>query len=125
MVEFSKVQLNDLIMTVNAEYLRLANGDPCRRKTLLQFGKNNKLIGSAVLINPGSSTPIGPSDHGLIKSFYNENHKGENINYNTWKRFKPDSTMRHLAKLFNGWYLGKERPLNGVIQLFNCFYLKE
>lgn len=112
-------------MKVYGEYYEKSNGEYYRRKTLLQFGDKINLIGSAVLINPGSSNPIGNAQDNLIKSFYLKNHNVQSININVWKRFAADPTMLQLAKLFNGWYLGDEKPLNGVIQLFNCFYIKE
>ncbi len=92
---------------------------------MLHLGNSSDLIGSAVLINPGSSSPLDVADIGLIESFYSQNHSDEQIDFNVWKSFNPDSTMIQLVKVFNGWYTGRERRLNGVIQLFNCFYLKQ
>ncbi|MER3374049.1 MAG: hypothetical protein RIM83_05370 [Allomuricauda sp.] len=112
-------------MKVNAEYLKKENGYHYRRKTLLQFGDGTDLIGSAVLINPGSAEPIGSAGLDFIQAFYSKNHNLELEDPTLWKSFNPDPTMLQLAKLFNGWYAGKERILSGVIQLFNCFYLKE
>ncbi|MHA7830194.1 MAG: hypothetical protein ACX93O_03780 [Flagellimonas sp.] len=112
-------------MKVYAEYFNIENGNDYRRKTLLQFGDNTDLIGSAVLINPGSAEPIGSADLNFIQAFYQKNHNLELEDLSLWKSFNPDPTMGQLAKLFNGWYAGKERTLSGVIQLFNCFYLKE
>ncbi|MFC4218984.1 hypothetical protein [Flagellimonas marina] len=112
-------------MKVYAEYFTIADCNAYRRKTLLQFGESIDLIGSAVLINPGSAEPIGNADHDLIQAFYSKNHNME-IDYSSiWKKFNPDPTMAQLTKLFNGWYAGKPKSLNGVLQLFNCFYLKE
>lgn len=112
-------------MKVYAEYFNIEDGNAFRRKTLLQFGESTDLIGSAVLINPGSAKPIEKGNHEFIESFYWKNHNIETEDHSIWKRFKPDPTMEQLAKLFNGWYAGKPKSLNGVIQLFNCFYLKE
>lgn len=112
-------------MKVYAEYFNKEDGNPYRRKTLLQFGDSTDLIGSAVLINPGSAKPIGSADLDFLQTFYRKNHNLELEDASIWKRFNPDSTMLQLAKLFNGWYVGKERSLSGVIQLFNCFYFKE
>lgn len=111
-------------MRVYAEYFINNNGKEYRKKTLLHFGNSTNLIGSAVLINPGSAKPIGDPDSEFIKSFYDENHHIKNIDTNIWKAFSPDSTMGQLEKIFNGWYLGESSELNGVIQLFNCFYFK-
>lgn len=120
-------------MKVYAEYLKGENGNEYRRKTLLQFGNSNTLIGSAVLINPGSAYPRSEVSNDFIKQFFVKNHK--NIPYQedqlfVWKEFEPDSTMWQLEKIFNGWYLSQLIdypliPLNGVIQLFNCFYVRE
>lgn len=116
-------------MNIFAEYVKLSNGKEFRKKTLLQFGDSTKLIGSAILINPGSSNPIDKIDKHVttIKSFYLENHK---INLteseiDSWKVFNIDSTMRFLTKVFNGGYIGNETKLEGIIQLFNCSYYKE
>lgn len=91
----------------------------------MQFGDSTDLIGSAVLINPGSSNPKGPSEINFIKEFYSKHHVSEPINFDLWRNFTPDSTMYQLEKLFNGWYIGKSKKMEGVIQLFNCFYFKE
>lgn len=121
-------------MRIYAEYLKSENGIEYRRKTLLQFGNSNTLIGSAVLINPGSASPKGEITNGFVDQFFLENHKNilylEDLAIYTWKEFEPDSTMRQLEKIFNGWYLSQLMdypliPLNGVIQLFNCFYVRE
>lgn len=115
-------------MEVYAEYYKLDNGQEYRKKTLLRFGNDTKLIGSAVLMNPGSAERKGEPDSKFIESFYSENHQIKEMDLENWERFDADSTMRQLEKIFNGWYVGKQREskreLNGVIQLFNCFYFK-
>mgnify|MGYP005994956925 CR=1 FL=1 len=112
-------------MKAYAEYFQLAKNKNFRRKTLLHFGDSIELIGSAVLINPGSAKPIGNPDTDLIKSFYLSNHNLNDIDCLSWKLFKPDPTMIQLSKIFNGSYIGEERELNGINQLFNCFYYIE
>lgn len=111
-------------MKVYAEYFKLDNGQEYRKKTLLHFGNGTNLIGSAVLMNPGSAKQKGEPDLKFIKSFYGENHQIKEMDLKNWKLFSPDSTMGQLEKIFNGWYIGKQRELNGVIQLFNCFYFR-
>jgi len=111
-------------MKVYAEYFKESNGKEYRKKTLLHFGEGTNLLGSAVLMNPGSAKPIGEPDSKFLKSFYGENHQITELDLKNWKTFSPDSTMGQLEKIFNGWYLGKQRELNGVIQLFNCFYFR-
>lgn len=116
-------------MNVFAEYIQLPNGQEFRKKTLLQFGNSTKLIGSAILINPGSSNPINEiGEHfNTIQSFYLENHEISILESElcNWRIFNIDSTMRFVAKVFNGGYVGDETNLEGIIQLFNCSYYKE
>jgi len=98
-----------------------------RRNTLLQFGHGWNLIGNAVLANPGSAEPISEitnEDLDLISIFYRKFHEDASIQSNNWYVFSPDSTMRFVEKIFNGWYLGRSLKLNGVIQLFNTFNIK-
>ena len=112
-------------MKVYAELI-LENNITYRRKTLLQFGESNNLIGSAVLMNLGSAKPLNYKiDLNIIENFYKENHINEIVSKELWFPFSDDSTMKFLEKIFNGWYLNKYFNLNGFIQLFNCFYYKD
>jgi len=111
-------------MRVYAEYFKESDGKEYRKKTLLHFGNSTELIGSAVLINPGSAKPIGEPDSEFIKSFYGVNHPTSKIDIDNWKTFSKDPTMDQLEKIFNGWYISEKKELNGVIQLFNCFYFR-
>ncbi|MDR1679384.1 MAG: hypothetical protein LBR81_06345 [Prevotellaceae bacterium] len=112
-------------MKVYAEFIK-EDEKEYRKKTLLQFGNSTKLIGSVVLMNPGSAKPI--KDCGqeieIVKSFFEENHKIELTNENEWYIFKADPTMRFCEKIFNGGYIGESKKLDGVIQLFNCYYYR-
>ena len=116
-------------MNVFAEYMQLPNGQEFRKKTLLQFGNSTNLIGSAILINPGSAAPVNDIDDysDTIKSFYMQNHQVilSESKLGNWKVFSADPTMRFLTKIFNGDYIGHETKLEGIIQLFNCSYYKE
>jgi len=109
-------------MTVYAEYFEKDN---IRRKTLLQFGNSTEFIGSAVLTNPGSASPIkNDFDKNIITKFYKKVHKID-METKDWYLFDDDPTMRWLEKIFNGWYINENNKtieLNGIIQLFNCFY---
>ena len=97
-----------------------------RKKTLLQINGGTKLLGSAVLINPGSAAPLNePYDGKFVKEFFKSNHAEESIDLKNWKEFSVDPTMKQLVKLFDGTYAtGSPTKLEGVIQLFNCFYIK-
>lgn len=116
-------------MEVYAEFFQMPDGKCFRKKTLLKFGESIDLIGSAVLMNPGSAQPKGEANEDFLKSFYFENHKLEKVSINEWKKFNKDSTMTQLEKIFNGSYLShlglEKKNLNGVIQLFNCFYFRD
>ena len=113
-------------MKAYAEYFK-ENGLLYRRNTLLQFGKSWDLIGNVVLANPGSAEPISRTSTdilGLVSTFYDKFRNGEKIQIANWHEFSPDSTMRFVEKIFNGWYLDKSIELNGVVQLFNTFNIK-
>lgn len=113
-------------MKVYAEYFE-EDGVLYRRNTLLQFGDCWGLIGSAVLANPGSAEPISTVSNDILASIseFHEKYKcGEGIKPLNWYEFSPDSTMRFVEKIFNGWYLDKNIKLSGVVQLFNTFNIK-
>ena len=98
-----------------------------RRNTLLQFGNSWELIGNAVLANPGSAEPlmnITEEVYSKVSSFYASYRNNEAFIANNWFEFSPDSTMRFVEKIFNGWYIGKYVEISGVIQLFNVFNIK-
>ena len=47
------------------------------------------------------------------------------MEFKNWYLFNDDPTMRWLERIFNGWYINENNEiieLNGIIQLFNCFY---
>ena len=112
-------------MKAFAEYFEVNAEISYRRKTLLQFGEGVDLIGSAVLINPGSATPMQERvNTKVIEAFFRKNHETQPVDISSWREFKVDPTMRQLSKIFTGEYLQKGKELNGIIQLFNCFYYK-
>lgn len=108
-------------MKVYARYFE-ENGLEFRRDTILQFGNRWDLIGSIILINPGSATPLNTSiqPDALMKLL----SISQTSDSESWKEFSIDPTMRQIDKLFRGQYIGYDRPLNGVIQLFNLFNLR-
>lgn len=91
-----------------------------RRDTVLQFGDSWDTIGAAVLVNPGSAFPIGVPDDLTVRCLSALTGQED-----SWQQFSPDPTMRQLAKIFNGWYAGSERPLDGCILLYNLFNLRD
>ena len=113
-------------MKVFAEYVK-ENGIEYRKRTLIQFGASWDLIGSAVLKNPGSATPqrkVNIEECEQLNKFYNTK-----VDESIWHFFDigRDNTIRtFLPNLFNGYYAtGVEKvKLEGVIQLFNLFYVR-
>ena len=99
-----------------------------RRNTILQFGDSWQLIGNAVLANPGRAEPKQKPDieHlNSISKFYSEYRRDEEFIQDNWQEFGGDPTMGFVQKIFNGGYIDKTYKLNGVIQLFNTFNIKE
>ena len=114
-------------MKVYAQYFEL-EGISYRLNTILQFGDSWELLGNVVLANPGSSEPIKEIDDKQIKQLQNFYRNFENRNFDTinWYEFSDDATMQRIEKIFNGWYINPDEiiKLNGVIQLFNTFNVK-
>lgn len=100
--------------------------DGFRWRTILQFGNSWEIIGSVVMKNPGGAdfkdeNPITTPDIlNKLKTFDDGTLNGD------WFEFRSDSTMNCIAKLFAEYQntnFGK--PLNGVVQIFNLFYIRE
>lgn len=107
-------------MKVYARYFE-ENELEFRRDTILQFGDSWNLIGSVILINPGSAAPRNtPIQSDVLEHLFTFQAN----NSDSWREFSPDSTMWQIEKLFNGRFIGQNKPLNGVIQLFNLFNLR-
>lgn len=114
-------------MKVYAQYFEL-EGISYRLNTILQFGDSWELLGNVVLANPGSAEPIKEIDDSKIQQLQNFYKNFENRNFDTinWYEFSDDATMQRIEKIFNGWYINPDEiiKLNGVIQLFNTFNVK-
>ncbi|MCQ2313304.1 MAG: hypothetical protein MJZ84_07660 [Paludibacteraceae bacterium] len=115
-----------MLPKVFAEYFQY-DGKPYRKRTLIQFGNSLELIGSAILKNPGSAIPGAEpveEEKIFIQNFYRNNHS-KHIDLSKWycMNINRDTTIKQdLPRLFNGYWRGVNVPLNGVIQLFNCYY---
>ncbi len=113
-------------MKAYAEYFT-ENGVSFRTNTILQFGNSWELIGNIVLANPGSAEPtssLNKTDEENLENFYSSYKNDIKLDLSTWHEFSVDPTMQRIEKIFNGGYIGKEKQLNGVIQLFNTFNIK-
>ena len=95
------------------------HGYEYRWRTLLQFGTSWNVIGSVYMKNPGSASPIDPPPP-INPQILTELNK---FSMSTeWKKFTPDNTMKCIEKLFNE---SRIAPLQGIIQVFNLFNLKD
>lgn len=114
-------------MKVYAQYFKVKDIE-YRLNTILQFGDSWELIGNVVLANPGSSMPlerISILEEQEVRTFYRAFEQRDYSN-NNWFKFRPDTTMRIIEKIFNGYYVNKKEciELKGVIQLFNTFNVR-
>ena len=100
-----------------------------RWRTLLQFGSSWDIIGSVVMKNPGSARYEYGKDVWIkdastlahLSSFEYPGDEGKR-----WYEFKSDQTMNCVAELFAEYYKQQGlTELNGIIQIFNLFYLKD
>lgn len=100
-------------MKVYAHYKEVGN-IAYRWRTLLQFGSSWHIIGSVVMKNPGSAYPVKEVH---LPELYAIDGTSE------WYEFKGDITMTCISELFTEYH--KTDHLNGVIQIFNLFNVKE
>lgn len=93
-----------------------------RWRTLLQFGDSWEVIGTIVMKNPGTASPIDiVCDAEILAHLSRFDDNG-----NSWYEFSADSTMNCVGELFAYYYSKANRhELNGVIQIFNLFYIKD
>lgn len=91
-----------------------------RTKTYLQFGESDKIIGSCVLCNPGSSVPKDPIEKEELLNYTGDNDyvfKGELV---------PDTTMKQLCKILEnvGWDKLGINENGGRFLIHNIFTLR-
>lgn len=115
-------------MRVFTHYTKISNEEEgIRWRTILQFGNSWEVKGSVVMKNPGAANFMN-SNHAAInslelleqlKTFDDGELKAE------WYEFYSDPTMKCIGNLFSEYYALKGSCLEGVIQIFNLFYLRE
>ena len=100
-----------------------------RWRTLLQFGTSWDVIGSIVMMNPGGANFKHPDHHAEtekellnhLRQFDNDQSFAED-----WYEFGSDPTFNLVKELFTERARVRGyNELNGVIQIFNLFYLKD
>ncbi len=102
-----------------------------RWRTLIQFGSSWNIIGSVVMKNPGSANYLNGNDYwiedrGILSHLESFDYRRDRVNGEKWYEFHSDATMECVAELFAqkmGVYDKSE--LQGVVQIFNLFYLRE
>jgi hypothetical protein len=98
-------------------HFAIENGIEFRWRTLLQFGDSWNTIGTVIMKNPGSADPLLIDIPNEILSKLNQID-----NSYEWSEFSDDPTLRLIAKLFEEHY---RCQLNGVIQIYNLFNIKD
>ncbi len=102
-----------------------------RWRTILQFGSSWEIIGSVVMKNPGSANYINGNNHWIedqnilahleLLDYHRDLENGEK-----WYEFHSDATMECVAELFaQKMNVSNKNDLQGVVQIFNLFYLRE
>lgn len=116
------------LMRVFTHYREISgeNSDGFRFRTLLQFGSSWDIVGSVVMKNPGSANFKSPEpikDEELLSPLMKFD---DGQNDDSWYEFKADNTMRCIASMFTEYFQrNTSRPLEGVVQIFNLFYIKD
>lgn len=100
-----------------------------RWRTLLKIGDSWEICGTIFMKNPGSSItkdankfPI--QDKSLLEILRKFDDKNSSLS-SSWYEFTIDNTMMCVEKLFETYYVTHQKRLNGVIQIFNLFNIRE
>ena len=115
-------------MKVFTHYTKLGStSDGIRWRTILKFGNSWEVKGSVVMKNPGAANFKRPN-HAAINS--PEELKQLSVFDDgelraDWYEFSSGPTMECIGRLFSEYYAAKGELLEGVIQIFNLFYLRE
>ncbi len=114
-------------MKVFAHYYKSeTTGNDYRWRTLLQFGTSWDIIGSVVMMNPGSAAPLysvnEPTYLEQLKRLEQPKLFSDEPEY-IWYSFSSDDTMKKVEKLFCTYY--NISALNGVIQVFNLMNVRD
>lgn len=115
-------------MKVYTHYLN-ENGIEYRWRTILQIGDSWVVRGTVFMKNPGSSRNIKATllsiDNEDILSHLKEFDDIKTSPSREWYEFSIDNTMACLKDLFEAYYQAQGIPLNGVIQIFNLFNIRD
>lgn len=100
-----------------------------RWRTILQFGSSWKVCGTIFMKNPGSSkskepNPLPIDDKSVLEHLRTFDDT-EYLLSQKWYEFSIDNTMGCVQRLFEAYYNERGESLNGVIQIFNLFNIRD
>jgi len=100
-----------------------------RWRTIIQIGDSWDIRGTIFMKNPGSSKSIEPDikpieNDGLLEELRKFDDRRTSLS-NDWYEFSVDRTMISVINLFKAYYEAHGKQLNGVIQIFNLFNVRD
>ena len=98
-----------------------------RWRTLLQLGNSWDVCGTVVMKNPGSSRPTCPiddSDSELLSHLKRFDNANSYTGYG-WYHFSVDNTMGLVRRLIEAYMVAHNKPIEGIIQIFNLFNIRD
>lgn len=100
-----------------------------RWRTILQIGDSWEKCGTIFMKNPGSSNNKNPEEQSIddmsVLEHLREFDDTKELLSSKWYEFTKDSTMDCVKKLFEEYYNAQGESLNGVIQIFNLFNIRD
>ena len=100
-----------------------------RWRTIIKIGDSWDIRGTIFMKNPGSSKSVEPNIKSIENSGLLEKLRtfddGRTSLSNEWYEFSVDRTMICVINLFKAYYEAHGEKLNGVIQIFNLFNVRD
>ena len=115
-------------LKVYTHYLKKDNIE-YRWRTIIQIGNSWDIRGTIFMKNPGSSKLVEPNqsqieDNGLLEELRKFDDTKTSLSCE-WHEFSVDRTMICVINLFKAYYEAHGEQLNGVIQIFNLFNVRD
>lgn len=100
-----------------------------RWRTIIQIGDSWDIRGTIFMKNPGSSKSVEQKQRpiensGLLEKLRKFDDRRTSLSYE-WYEFSIDRTMSCVINLFKAYYEEQGEQLNGVIQIFNLFNIRD
>lgn len=102
-----------------------ATGIEYRWRTLLQLGDSWDICGTVVMKNPGSSRPTCPIDESELLSHLKRFDNANSYTGHSWYHFSVDNTMGLVRNLIEAYLEAHNKPVKGIIQVFNLFNIRD